>query len=159
MTFTDLVSYDPDTGLFTWLTYRGRRANAGSIAGTRTHKSGYVYIIIMGKRYAAHRLAWFMTFGSWPPHDIDHINGVRDDNRISNLREATRQENCRNSNVSKNNTSGCVGVKYLKRNKKWTAQITVNYTRLYLGIFSLKADAIAARKLAEQKYFGSFAKV
>lgn len=88
---------------------------------------------------------------------IDHINRNRLDNRKSNLRIVTLQENSFNQSVYKNNTSGVAGVLFNKSKNKWEASIQVNKKRIYLGTFINKEDAINARKEAEEKYFGEFA--
>lgn len=83
--FLRLLSYNPDTGLFTWLVSRGK-AKAGDIAGS-PWKDGYLRIKVLRRGYAAHRLAWLFAHGHWPQLQIDHINGIRTDNRIHNLRD------------------------------------------------------------------------
>ena len=85
------LNYDPSTGAFTWKTpKRGRRQKLGSIC-----TKGYLQISVDGKKYMAHRLAWYLTYNRWPT-EIDHINRVKLDNRISNLREVSHKENCLN---------------------------------------------------------------
>jgi len=91
--------------------------------------------------------------GEWPKVDIDHINGRRDDNRWCNLREVTRKENCRNRKRPKTNTSGCIGVSQRENSGKWRAYINNDKNkRVYIGDFTSKEEAIAARKAAEIKY-------
>ena len=107
---------------------------------------------IFGKAYSAHRVIWLLHTGSFPLHHIDHINGDRSDNRISNLRAATRTENNRNRRIPNNNTSGAMGVIWSKQDQKWRAQIKVDGRKRHLGYFDNFADAVATRKLAEIKY-------
>ena len=97
----------------------------------------------------AHRLAWLYVYGCWPD-EIDHINQIRDDNRIANLRSVDRTTNCQNASRQKSE-SGVTGL--VKRyTGKWEARIQVNKKYIYLGIFSTKSEAIAARKAANVKY-------
>jgi len=146
----NILSYDSATGLFTWLVSRGR-AVAGDQAGSPNSR-GYIHIKIFKVLYKAHRLAWLYMYGTWPLHDIDHINRIKTDNRICNLRLATRSMNTQNTPNRSSNTSGQKGVCWLKRNKKWVAKITVNYSIRYLGVFNDFNEAVAARKKAEKQF-------
>lgn len=150
-----LLSYCADTGVFRWAVAKSR-IRIGMIAGNRTRK-GYVCIETGGHQFKAHRLAWVHYYGVWPTAQIDHINGIRDDNRICNLREATREDNGRNKRRQKNNTSGTPGVTWRESHRKWCARITVNGARLHLGYFDIYSDAVAQRKAAEVTHFGAFA--
>lgn len=89
------LSYDPETGEFRWLLRKGWERGAGRVAGSKKRR-GYVDIGILGTVYQAHRLAWLHYHGEWPKQQIDHINRVRDDNRIVNLRDVSYLENARN---------------------------------------------------------------
>jgi HNH endonuclease/AP2 domain len=113
---------------------------------------GYKYCRIFGKPHRAHRLIWAMHYGEMPIGQIDHINGIRDDNRIENLRLVNNQENNKNKRLSANNTSGVMGVCWDKSRGKWSAQIKVDLVRINLGRFDDIELAIAARKAAEVKY-------
>ena len=148
--FLDLLSYDKNSGSLTWNEDRGRTAKKGSIAGTKT-KLGYVRVWLSGKTYPAHKIAWFLHFNQWPEY-IDHINGIRDDNRISNLRLSNPVKNSRNRKRPSNNTSGCTGV-YKYSDKSWQARIHDNGKTVILGMFSTFDEAKKARKDAE-KLFG-----
>jgi len=143
----ELLDYDPDSGIFTWRVSRGR-ARAGSPAGC-IESNGYLRIQIDARQYSAHRIAWLMTHGEFPPDEIDHIDGDRLNNRISNLRAVTRLENLRNQARQKNNTSGVTGVVWRKDRAKWQSSIKVNWRRKHLGYFDSFDDAVAARTLAE----------
>ena len=146
----EFLHYNPDTGVFTWL--RGRqKAKAGSLAKSKDGR-GYITMMINYKAYLGHRLAWFYFYGEWPEEHIDHINHVRDDNRISNLRRVTHQENLKNRTINKNNTSGVSGIRWENDRKKWKAQIGVDGRLTMLGRFIDKFEAICARKSAEIKY-------
>ena len=120
------------------------------------HHSGYKYISIKidCKRHnlSLHRIAWTLYYKKIPENFIDHINHIRSDNRIENLREVSKVENNKNQSMPKHNTSGFVGVSYHKRDKIWEARIKVNYNQIYLGRFKTKEEAIEARKKAEVQY-------
>ena len=126
-----LLNYDPDTGVFTWLFSR-RGVKTGSIAGT-VHPSGYIVIRIDGRLYRAHRLAFLYMKSTFPAKDADHINGIKADNRWINLREATRSENKRNSGKHADNTSGYKGVYKRKATGKWVARCQVHGKKHCLG--------------------------
>jgi hypothetical protein len=137
-----LLHYSPDTGVFTWVVRRsGIKANgiAGSI-----HHTGYIHIKVKSKLYAAHRLAWLYIHGSFPVDGIDHINGVRNDNRIINLRPATKAENGFNQGMASHNSSGYKGVSWHKRTKKWFARCNVNGKTCFIGCFDRPEDASLA---------------
>jgi hypothetical protein len=150
-----LLKYDPETGWFTWLVRPSRSVKAGARAGTLVH--GYRAIGINGKILLEHRLIWMYVHGVMPTKFIDHINGIKDDNRIENLRECTQSQNQANIGKRNDNTSGHKGVSWDKHGKKWKVQIRVNNKKRYLGLFTSIEDAIAARRAAEIKYQGAFA--
>ena len=127
----ELLDYDPDTGAFTWRVSKGA-AKAGSIAGS-VNGDGYLYIMIDGRGYRAHRLAWLHVYGVWPANQIDHINCVRSDNRLENLREATQAENRRNIGMYRNNTSGAKGVYFRKGAGNYQAYGRLNGKQHHLG--------------------------
>ncbi|OBU13322.1 HNH endonuclease signature motif containing protein [Morganella psychrotolerans] len=127
----ELLDYSPDTGVFTWLQYRSQLARAGSTAGRVNMTTGYVEIQIDGTRYKAHRLAWLYCHGVMPDKQMDHINSNRTDNRIANLREATRSQNQQNTGLTKANKSGRKGVYF--RDGKWLAQAQINGKKHHLG--------------------------
>jgi hypothetical protein len=145
------LSYDSRTGLFKWKCRVATHVPKGSKAGS-VDKNGYVKIKILRRDYRAHRLAWLIVYGSFPPEQIDHINGVKHDNRIINLRSVTCLENCRNKPLSSSNTSGYIGVSYAKTIKKWVAKIGSVDKNVHLGSFENKEDAIEARRIAEINY-------
>lgn len=152
-----LVSYDPETGLFRWKKNRGGTARSGELAGCRM-ANGYWKISIGNRPFLGHRLAWFYQTGSWPDCQIDHVNGVRDDNRFSNLRQSTHTENARNHGSGKRNKSGCVGVFWLDKPGKWWAYIHYNRKNVNLGKFDTYDEAVAARKHAESELYKEFAR-
>ena len=147
----ECLQYDSDTGVFTWLVNPCRNLRVGSVAGTVRH-DGYVVIMIDRKLYLAHRLSWLYVHGTLPPDMLDHVNRDPTDNRLSNLRLATRSENAQNQSMRSDNTSGHVGVRWHKRNQKWMAHIGLKQKHIHLGSFTDLSEAIAARKAAEIQY-------
>lgn len=100
----------------------------------------------------AHRVVWAITYGKWPERHLDHINGIRDDNRISNLREADERLNSRNIGIPSNNSTGHIGVTRAERKGAYIAQIKINKRNIYLGTFESIEDAVNARSDANRKY-------
>lgn len=164
----ELLEYDPCTGVFTWL----RRAGAdqgticfnsqfvGRVAGCldRREKVGYRRIKIFSRYYAEHRLAWVWMTGEWPPHEVDHINGVRHDNRFANLRLATKSQNQSNARIRTKNKVGLKGVSYKPRIGKYHAQIN-KYGRVrHLGFFDDPQEAHEAYVKAAKELHGEFAR-
>lgn len=149
-----LIVYDSLTGKFAWKKSHGRK-KAGSEAGTLMH-TGYIRININKNSYAAHRLAWLMYYGVEPDGFIDHANGDRSDNRIANLRLATREQNAWNANQYKNNRTGLKGVHYNSRDKRYIAQITKSGKRICLGSFTDKHEAHSAYTRAADLLHGEF---
>jgi len=131
----EVLSYDPDTGLFTWLERR-RRSDAGSQAGS-VHTSGYRRIGVRGSLVYAHRLAWVMHHGREPEGEIDHLNGNRDDNRIANLRDVKPQLNKQNRR-----SSGLPGVK-AANSGKWRAVIKFGGSTIASTGFDTEEEASA----------------
>lgn len=140
----ELLHYDENTGLFTWVNNTSRRTRKGSTAGCVMSK-GYIHIGVDGYQYVAHRLAWLYMHGAWPSKQIDHINGIRSDNSAKNLRLATNAENAQNTSTPKNNTSGYVGVTWDRKRSCWVAQISLNRKNHYLGSFSTAEEANSVR--------------
>ena len=160
----ELVDYDSVSGILTWrmrdpedfeVPAKGRSWNT-KFVGKEALKSkngcGYKHGSIFNVVYRAHRLAWAIHYGEWPPKDVDHINGDRSDNRISNLRSVSRAENHKNKCVPSNNTSGVLGVSWVRQSRKWTARITTGGTVFWLGDFETFEEAVAKRKAAEREY-------
>jgi hypothetical protein len=130
-------------------------ARAGDVAGNSSD-GRYVVIQIDGRSYYAHRLAWFYVHGAWPSI-VDHVNRNGLDNRLSNLRAATKSLNAVNSPLAASNTSGHRGVYWSKRNGKWLAKIKVAGKEKYIGLFNDKDEAAAAYRSAAITVFGEFA--
>ena len=149
-----LFTYDRETGVLYWRirdrnTIR-RNYVAGSSKGT---KEGYRRVGIKGKIYKEHRIIMMLCFGHIPENaEIDHINHVRNDNRLCNLRFVTRSENSKNQSLSSKNTSGVTGVYFSKTKKKYIAQIKVDREIIYLGTFETLEEAAAARAEANVKF-------
>jgi hypothetical protein len=138
-----------DGGLLINRVMRGRRAMPGEPAGS-LDGNGYLRIKIDNVKYRVHRVIWLMTYGNWPDGQIDHVNGVRNDNRIENLRVVSVQDNQRNSHRRVDNTSGATGV--FKEVGGWRARIKVNGKRINLGFFDSFDAAVAARKQSESQF-------
>jgi len=130
---------------------RWNTIHAGTIAGSPNIR-GYRKITINGLKYASHRLIWVILYGEWPSDELDHIHGPSNGDVLSNLREATHQENSKNRKLPRTNTSGVIGVYWNKAAKKWFSHIYAMGDRIYLGRFSEKSHAVAARKAAEIQY-------
>ena len=149
----ELFIYDRDAGIIKWRRRtRGQRANL--VAGcTNFNGDGYTRIDIRGKKYKAHRIAMLLSYGFYGDGlEIDHINHIRDDNRLANLRFVTKSGNQRNQSRSSKNTSGVTGVYYSKAERKYAAQIQVDGVQIYLGLFVSLEEAAKVRKAAEIKY-------
>jgi len=151
----DYVVYDPTTGLFTWRKTRGR-FRAGEPAGY-VNPDGYVAINLFFTPRKAHRLAWLLSYGEWPASKIDHRNGNRADNQLSNLRLADDYQNAWNGRPHSDGKSGFKGVIYLsKRNKPWQARIKFKGKGKTLGYFATAEEAHACYVHAANRLFGEF---
>lgn len=137
----ELLEYDPETGIFTRRVTRSPNAMKSTVAGT-IKENGYRKITIEKKHYYEHRLAWFYINGRWPI-ELDHIDGKRNNNRITNLRECNRYENCQNNGLRSDSTSGLTGVSWANREQKWNAVIWKTGKRHNLGYFHSKDEAHA----------------
>jgi len=147
----EVLHYNQDTGLFIWIVAKSDKTHIGDVAGSK-HNAGYIRIRIDKKLYLSHRLAFLYMTGKFPKYEVDHINHIRTDNRWGNLRAVTRQENCFNASMPRDNTSGVMGVSWAKKNKKWLANIRIDGKTKYIGLFEKIEDAITARKETEKLY-------
>ena len=148
----ELLHYDPDTGVFTWLVYRNVNARVGGRCGHVEDRTLYRWIYIDDAKHKSARLAFLYMKGRLPSAHMDHINHIRSDDRWCNLREVTQQENNKNKTMQTNNTSGVMGVHWKKAISKWGAKIVVNKKQIHIGYYSSINKATSARKAAEVKY-------
>lgn len=151
----DVLHYDPETGIFTWIKPTSPRVKAGMTAGCIAAYPGrktYILIGLDGTLYQAHRLAWLYIHGSFPLNEIDHIDGSGANNKIINLRDVTASENSRNARLYCTNKSGVGGVSFCKYTGTWRAMIWINNVATHISRHKDKFDAICARKSAENKY-------
>jgi hypothetical protein len=149
----ELVECCPEEG---WAKYKSnkysRRGKLEVSAGERLSRS----VTINNNGVKLSHLIWvFARDGIWTKDELDHIDGDVDNNKISNLREATRSQNIMNRNIHSDNTSGYPGIRY--KNHKWRADIWFNGEYMHLGYFDTFEAALAARQAAEDKYWGEFA--
>lgn len=151
------LHYDPETGIFTRLIANSPASSVGDIAGWKT-KLGYIELKIDGIVYKAHRLAWLYVHGRMPAGDIDHANMIRTDNRIANIREATRSQNEYNREKSSTNKTGFKGVSFHKAANKFVAQSCLSGKKIYLGVFDRPEDAARAYKDFATAHHGQFAR-
>lgn len=150
-----LFRYDYETGVLYWRWRNSSRVPKTLEAGTqrKSNSDGYIYVNVHGKMYLAHRIVMLMCYGFYREGlEVDHINHVRNDNRMVNLRFVTHRGNMRNKSVSSKNTTGVTGVDFSKAHKKYRARIRVNYKLIHLGYFDTLEEAAAARAEANLKF-------
>lgn len=155
-----VLRYCPENGDLVWnhrddMGWNWNRQWSGKVAGCLDGK-GHWRIRIDSKHFAAHRIAWFLQTGQWPPEEIDHINNVKTDNRFCNLRLATRSQNATNMRAGASNTSLVRGVTFDKSRNQWSARLTINGKTHNLGRFDTKGEAATARMKAEELHCGEF---
>jgi hypothetical protein len=139
-----ILNYSPETGVFKWRVSASSRAQVGDIAGCITGE-GYRLITYNKCQYKAHRLAWVYIYGNISDKIfIDHVNGKKDDNSITNLRLCSNAENQRNVGISTRNTSGFKGVHLDKSTGNWRVRPTLNGKAVHVGTYKNKLDAVAA---------------
>lgn len=155
----EVLTYDPETGVFKWKITRANSAIKGRVAGCfRNGEGSYRQILIDGRKYYEHRLAWLYVHGEWPPM-VDHINLNKSDNAIKNLRKATVSQNLANSKVWKNNKLGVKGVR--KRNGRddlYEARLCFRGKQRVLGLFTSAEEAHTAYLDAAKQHYGEFAR-
>src|SRR5229473_2986941 len=145
----EILYYAPDTGIFIWLVRTACRVHIGDTAGS-INDGGYIKISICDVKYQAHRLAWLYMTGEWPEYQIDHRNGIRNDNRWKNLREATHSINTQNLHKARSdNKIGLLGVS--RSGKKFIALIQINKKQIYLGTYLTQELAHSAYLKAKRE--------
>lgn len=143
-------SYDPSSGTLKWARGPGGKARKGNVAGC-LKKDGYLAVVLHGKQYPVHRLAYLCMTGVFPPEEIDHKNLNKTDNRWINLRAATRSQNAKNMKYK--------GFSKVKSRPGWISTIRNNGRKIYLGYFRTQEEAATAYKVAAKRYHGEFARI
>lgn len=149
----EICHYNPDTGIFTGLVDRGRRYKAGMPFG-KSEKKGYLQVSIDGTTYQLHRLAWLYVFGFIPKDQIDHKNGITNDNRVENLRLASRYRNAQNK-IYRVGKSGARGVREVAPGR-WKAQVISEGKIVLRAIFDSFEEANKAAKAARDESHGEY---
>lgn len=163
------MDYDPATGQFCWRNtfaagmccarLHSRPKPGDVVRGTRNQALGYLYIALLGKVYLAHRLVWLHVHGKFPARGlhIDHKNHDGFDNRLCNLRVATRSQNFANSRLRSDNTSGYRGVNWHSQGKKWRASVWFNGKEVKSKNYDDIRDAVKWRDAVAKELHGEFA--
>ena len=134
----DTLAYDPTVGKFTWKTRAALCVRPGYTAGC-LNEQGYIQIRFKKKIYKVHRLVWLFEHGNWPKNNLDHLNGIRSDNRIQNLRECTAKTNCQN--YERYRSGNLVGASYHKHVKRWVSRWAFDGKMFYLGYYDTEKEA------------------
>lgn len=154
----EMFDYDPETGVITRKQCRVSRLIGQEIG--RIQKDGYVHVEFswwsMRYNLLAHRLGWLIYYGEWPKDQLDHINGIRDDNRLCNLREATQAQNNANTRMYKNNKSGHKNIKWEPDRQRYGVFISYDNKLHRLGRFKTLEEAIAVRNAKYKEIYGDF---
>lgn len=127
-----------------------RNVRWAGVQAKNPNKLGYYRISLLGKRYLLHRVIWLYLYGEWPDV-IDHENGIPNDNRPCNLRNVSRSLNQKNHKIHKNNTSGCMGVSFMKELGKWRVRIFVEGKVKHIGVYDSYEEAVLVRKSLEKE--------
>ncbi len=156
----EILHYNPETGVFTWVKSVGQRAQKGRTAGSKV-PTGYIKIKVLQKVYFAHRLAWLYMTGSWPVNEIDHVDNDPSNNVFSNLRAATKSENAQNRGNRKGTVSRFKGVVFDIQSQKWVASIWLKDIKKTkrIGSFSSEEEAAKAYRTEAEVLHGEFFKV
>lgn len=148
------LSYDPDTGILRWKIRPSNNMAVGDIAGCLDHR-GYKFVRLDYRLLLAHRIAWALHYGAWPECDLDHINRDKGDNRITNLRLASRPQNIANA-PARNRRGLPKGCYRLKGRPRWYSQIKINGKVRRLGTFATAEEAAAAFQRAHRATHDAF---
>jgi hypothetical protein len=154
----EVLDYDPLTGIFAWKISPRYGLQIGSLAGN-VDVHGYRRIGIDGESFRASHLAIFYVTGEWPYGEVDHVNndGPKADDRLCNLRSASKQENGANRGKNRNNTSGYKRVSWAGWANKWRTSVKVHGRQIHIGYFDTRQKAHLAYRDAARKHFGSYA--
>lgn len=150
--------YIPDNGFLYRKVERSSDIPRMKYVGEDQDQDGYFTCKMDDKSTRVHVVVFAMMHGRWPDGEIDHANGIKNDNRPENLREATRVQNMHNRPKQRNSVSGIRGVHWNKQCKKWHAQIMVNRKVHYLGLYDDIEDARMAYVEASRKFLGEFSR-
>lgn len=146
----EVLHYDPETGVFTWLKTVGSHGPKGSVAGKDT-QYGYRAVTLDGKRYLSHKLAWFYTYGTWPEKVVDHEDGNGMNNALRNLRDVSQSVNNRNRHRARSNsTTGLLGVYKGRRSSRYGAKIAISGKSVWLGTYDTAEEAHTVYMKAKQ---------
>lgn len=146
-----VLAYEPESGAFF------RKLHDWRPAHMQVDHRGYHRVSVMSRDRLAHRVAWLLHYGSWPDGELDHINGVKTDNRIENLRACSHPQNNHNQRKRRTNKSGHKNVCWMKSCSKWHVQVCLNGKIHHGGLFSDLDEAAAAAKALRIKLHGEFA--
>jgi hypothetical protein len=156
----DWLDYNTETGWFIWKVKPPRgRVIAGQRAGCLRKNDGYRTIKYKGKCIQEHNLAYYFIHGRWPEFGVDHVNGVRDDNRADNLRPATQSQNNGNTKLRENTISGLKGVSLFNGGRYWRARGGINGKQVVIGYYDCPAAAHFAYQVWADQNFGEFARI
>jgi len=153
-----LLNYKPETGEFCWVEGSRKRGRHLSRVGHKIGR-GYLQVMLDGRQYLLHRLAWMFVYGSFPDVHLDHINGNPTDNRIENLRCANFTQNNQNRGRQSSNKCGFKGVYYCKKKRRWVSQICANKKKRHLGVFSSAEEAYEAYCVASRELHAEFSNI
>jgi hypothetical protein len=142
VTMRKFLTYNEETGIFTWIYHQRNKCLIGTEAGSCSSSTGYISICINGRRMDAHRLAWMWVYNEIPMV-IDHINGIRTDNRIANLRNGDYLQNTHNKKRHREH-GRLPGTYYYTKYAKWGACHSVNRESRFLGLFATEQEAYEA---------------
>jgi len=153
----EILDYNENTGIFIWKNPNPRSHYKSGTKAGGIKPDGYMHVTINKQSYIGHHLAWFYVYGEWPSK-IDHIDGNRSNNAISNLRLTTAYQNSWNMKITKRNTSGIKGISWYKATKKWSVEIMAQGKKIFLGRFEDLEFAELIVNEARAKYHGEFAR-